>query len=89
MSVAFNGGASGVPLARMIAAFFVSSKRPSGAGLGQQTRQRAVALLTPGQQQSDRIDRMLWRADEQGQGLDITSAHNSKVKLIRYVFVLQ
>ncbi|CAM9691336.1 unnamed protein product [Ectocarpus sp. 4 AP-2014] len=80
MSVAFNSGPSAAPLARMIAAFVASragrppsaSSRDGGGGIRDRgIRAAAMSSLPHG----------LWR--DRGGTLDITSAQNPKVKLMR------
>eukprot|EP00752_Nemacystus_decipiens_P006722 g6045.t1 len=71
MSVAFNGGPAGAPLARIIATFFAArSARPASPAW-------AVSMSTS----SSSLPCGLWRGREGA--LDITSAQNSKVKFMR------
>lgn len=73
MSVAFNSGPAGLPLARIIATFFAArSARPASPA-------RAVSSMSTS---SSSLPYGLWRGREGA--LDITSAHNSKVKFMRY-----
>ncbi|CAM9126006.1 unnamed protein product [Ectocarpus sp. 13 AM-2016] len=81
MSVAFNSGPSAAPLARMIAAFVASrAGRPPSAGSrdggGGGIRDRGIRAAA-----MSSIPNGLWR--DRGGTLDITSAQNPKVKLMR------
>ncbi|CAN0553924.1 unnamed protein product, partial [Ectocarpus sp. 12 AP-2014] len=81
MSVAFNSGPSAAPLARMIAAFVASrAGRPPSAGSrdggGGGIRDRGIRAAAMSSSSNG-----LWR--DRGGTLDITSAQNPKVKLMR------
>lgn len=91
MSVAFNSGPAGVPLARILAAFFVARGRPT-RDLG---ARRRVSSRVSGRGRSnigavDVLGGDLWQVDREGRGLelDITSVQNSKVKFMRWVWWL-
>lgn len=87
MSVAFNSGPSGPPLVRMIAAFVASraGRPPSGSrrhgGGDGGTRDRGIRAAA-----MSSLPYGLWR--DRGDALDITSAQNPKVKLMRFVCAL-
>ena len=79
MSIAFNQGPAGVPLARILAAFFAARGRTSRdvGARGIVTRANTAVMG------SNHVPARLWRADQDGLELDITSIHNSKVKMMR------
>lgn len=79
MSIAFNQGPAGVSLARILASFFAVRSRVSrDVGVRGRTTHANTAMMS-----TDLLPGALWRADGGGLELDITSAQNSKVKLMR------
>lgn len=83
MSVAFNSGPAGVPLAKILVAFFAARARPNrDVGVGMQASSRGG--ITNAASRGSIGLQGLWNADRVDQELDITSAQNSKVKLMRW-----
>ena len=78
MSVAFNSGPSGAPLARIIATFFAARGPSTARDVG------VRALSSSSSSSSPSLPYGLWRNREGS--LDITSTHNSRVKFLRHVF---
>lgn len=78
MSIAFNQGPAGVPLARILASFFAARSRVSrDVGVRGRTTHANTAMMS-----TNLLPGVLWRADD-GLELDITSVQNTKVKLMR------
>lgn len=80
MSISFSGGPAGVPLTRMLAAYFARPQASGDVGVGMRrivsvTRARSV-------NEGSRFEGLL-RGDQQGAQLNITSVQNAKVKLMR------